>query len=122
MLSNLTPCLLNHKNILTSPIAHLIVFKHSSFPDDWTCAIVMPIFKSGDRLAASNYRPISILPVLSKVVEKVVIKQLTTCLNTSNCMQYGMQFGFRANHSTKTATLYLIEQIKLLDKDLTKEE
>lgn len=104
----------SHKDILTPTIAHLInlSFKHSSFHDDWKCAIVTPIFKSGDRLEASNYRPISILPVLSKVAEKVVIKHLKTFLNTSNFGLHCMQFGFRANHSTETATLHLIEQIK----------
>ena len=76
-----------------------------------------PIFKSGDRLEASNYIPISIMPVLSRVAKKVVIKLLTTFLNTSNFGLHCMQFGFRANHSTETATLHSIEQIKsTLDK------
>lgn len=108
-----------HKDTLASTIAHIInlSFKNSSFPDGFKHAIVIPIFKSGDRLEASNHRPISILPVLSKIAEKVVVEQLTTFLSLTNSGLHCMQFGFRANHSTETATLHLIEQIKSrLDK------
>lgn len=109
-----------HKDLLAAPIAHLInlSLKHCTFPDAWKCAIVTPIHKSGDRLDACNYRPISILPMLSKVAEKVVADQLTTFLNTGEFGLHRMQFGFRANHSTETATLQFIEHVKSrLDKE-----
>lgn len=59
---------------------------------------------------ASNYRPICILPVLSKVAKKVVVKQLTHCLDISNVGLHPVHFGFWSNNSTETATLHLIEQ------------
>ena len=79
-------------------------------------AIVTPIFKSGDRREVSNYRPVSILPATSKVIEKVVAEQLTAHLNNNNLL-HPMQFGFRANHSTETACCYFLELVKKsLDK------
>jgi len=103
-----------HKDSLTPVITHLInlSFEGSVFPAAWKKAIVTPIFKSGDHYKVSNYRPISILPVLSKVAERIVFEQLTSHLNTSEFGLHCMQFGFRANYSTETATLNLIEQIK----------
>lgn len=65
----------------------------------------------------NNYRPISILPVLSKISEKCVAEQLTEHLNSSPFKPHPMQFGFRANHSTETANCFLVENIKSkLDK------
>ncbi|MGL4211166.1 MAG: reverse transcriptase domain-containing protein [Cetobacterium somerae] len=103
-----------HKDSLTPVITHLInlSFEGNVFPTAWKKAIVTPIFKSGDNYEVSNYRPISILPVFSKVAEKIVFEQLTSHLNTIEAGIHCMQFGFRVNHSPETATLHLIEQIK----------
>uniref|UniRef100_A0A8C1JD21 Reverse transcriptase domain-containing protein n=1 Tax=Cyprinus carpio TaxID=7962 RepID=A0A8C1JD21_CYPCA len=103
-----------HKDSLTPVITHLInlSFEGNVFPTAWKKAIVAPIFKSGDNYEVSNYRPISILPVFSKVAEKIVLEQLTSHLNTIEAGLHCMQFGFRVNYSTETATLHLIEQIK----------
>lgn len=103
-----------HLNTLTLPITHLINLSitQSCFPDSWKRAVITPIFKSGDRHEPNNYRPISILPVLSKVAEKVVINQLTTHLNTCNPGLNNMQFGFRKNYSTETAVLHFTEKIR----------
>lgn len=63
---------------------------------------------------------ISILPVVSKVAEKVVFKQLTSYLNTAKVGLHCMQFCFRVNHSAETATLHLTEEINVkLNKGLT---
>ena len=59
----------------------------------------------------NNYRPISILPVISKVAEKWVAEHLTSRFNKSN-MFYQMQFGFRNKHSTETAICCFIERIE----------
>ena len=69
------------------------------FPSDFKKAIVVPIFKSGDRFTFTNYRPIAILPVISKILEKIVYLQLSTFL-TDQKLLYENQFGFRSNHST----------------------
>ena len=50
--------------------------KTSIFPDDWKKAKVTPIFKAGDRSEVGNYRPISILPIVSKIMERAVHDQL----------------------------------------------
>ena len=81
------------------------------FPDQWKKAIVVPIFKSGDRDQVSNYRPISILPVLSKVLEKVVTEQLVEHLE-ANQLLYPEQFGFRHKHSTESANCFFMETVK----------
>ena len=65
----------------------------------------------------NNYRPISILPVMSKISDKYVAEQLTEHLISSPFQLHPMQFGFRANHSTETANCFFVENIKSkLDK------
>ena len=62
--------------------------------EDWKCAHVTPIFKSGERRQCANCRPISILPAVSKVFEKEVFHQVYGYL-TENCMLSKSQSGFR---------------------------
>ena len=86
-------------------------------PSSWKIARVTPVFKTGDKKNPENYRPISILPVISKIAEKWVAAQLTQHLNNSETSLHPMQFGFRKHHSTETATCYFLENLKhLLDK------
>ena len=69
----------------------------------------------------NNYRPITLLPTVSKVFEKVVQEQLTEFLNV-NKLLYNSQYGFRKAHSTETetATLELIDTLlQTLDKIYT---
>lgn len=47
------------------------------FPSAWKSSVIVPIFKSGDPHSASNYRPISILPIVSKIAEKLIATQIT---------------------------------------------
>ena len=54
-----------------------------TFPKDWKDARVTPIFKAGDRTDVNNYRPVSILPVVSKLLEKVVHDQLYHWLDSN---------------------------------------
>lgn len=83
----------------------------NTFPNALKTATVTPIHKAGDKQDIDNYRPISILPVVSKALEKVVVEQLTQHLEAEGLL-HPMQFGFRANHSTETACCLLIETIK----------
>lgn len=82
------------------------------FPNVWKLAAVFPVFKGGDRLSICNYRPISILPVVSKVAEKLVSEQMINHLNTSSYSLHPYQFGFRINHSTETANCYFVDKVK----------
>ena len=81
-------------------------------PNAWKSAVVVPIFKTGEPTEVKNYKPISILPVVSKIAEKVVAEELTAFLNSGQDSLHPMQFGFRKNHSTEMATCYLFEKIK----------
>ena len=73
-----------------------------SFPSIWKCARVVALFKSGDRSKATNYRPICILPTLSKILERAVHTQLYQYLNENNLLTKH-QFGFRSKRGTNTA-------------------
>ena len=61
-----------------------IYLKHGIIPDDWKTAKVIPIFKSGTRTDPGNYRPISVLPALSKILERAVHSQLIDYLEKFN--------------------------------------
>ena len=73
-------------------------------PLQWKAAIVTPLFKKGDRNDPSNYRPISIIPVVAKLCERVICTQLMTYL-TSHCILCPQQYGFRPGLSTEAAVL-----------------
>ncbi len=73
------------------------------FPTSWKHATVIPLFKSGDKTIASNYRPISLLPISSKILGKIVASQLTTFLDSKNIVAVD-QHGFRPKLSTETAS------------------
>ncbi len=83
-------------------------------PLSWKEAIVIPIFKSGSKTQVANYRPISILPIVSKVAEKWIANQLIKHLDKGFTPLHRMQFSFRPNHSTETANCFLVEKIKCL--------
>ena len=78
-----------------------------SFPQLLKNAKLFPIYKGGPNNDPSNYRPISILPVISKVIEKHVTKHLFAYLNKYNLIHIS-QSGFRQNHSCQTALVKLI--------------
>ena len=71
---------------------------------------MIPLFKSGEDRLISNYRPISILPVFSKLFEKVVYKRLINYLDSNNIL-FKKQCGFRKNLSTSLALLDLVDKI-----------
>ena len=74
------------------------------FPDAWKLARVTPIFKEGLNTDPNNYRSISVLPLVGKLMERVVFNQLYQYLN-SNYLLTDSQSGFRPMFSTETALL-----------------
>ena len=80
------------------------------FPESWKVATVVPIFKSGDADVPSNFRPISLLSHLSKVLEKVVCDQLSLYLSTNHIL-YSRQYAYRHCHSTEDAVLDAVDWI-----------
>ena len=78
------------------------------FPDQWKTACILPIPKTGDPSVPSNNRPISLLSVLSKILEKVVSTQLTNYLESHHILST-RQYAYRSCHSTEDAVLDVVE-------------
>ena len=74
-------------------------------------AKVIPLFKKECPMPVSNYRPISLLSVFSKISEKLMYKRLCNFLEVHKIL-YNLQFGFRASHSINHALISLTESIK----------
>ena len=107
-------------DILADPLASLInrCLANSRFPSAEKCSKVIPVYKSEERSFLDNYRPISILPVLSKVFERVVHQQLYTYLEENNLLSKN-QFGFRTSSSTQHAVTKFSDSIRQnMDKGL----
>ena len=91
-------------------------FMQAIFPDNMKIAKVIPIFKSGEKCVFTNYRPVSLLPQFSKLLEKLFCARLDKFISKSNILCEG-QYGFRSNRSTSLAIIDLIENIlSMLDK------
>lgn len=109
---NIGPRLLK---IAASEIADSITFicnrsiEESLFPNKWKDAKVSPLHKSGPCDDVNNYRPISVLPVLSKILEKHVHFSLINYLNEYNLL-HPTQSGFRSAHSCETALVNMIDR------------
>ena len=86
---------------LVSPLTHIInsSISENLFPIQWKKARISPIPKSDDPRNFDDYRPVSVLPLFSKVYELLVAKQLCTFLERSCNLKYTMA-GFRKSHST----------------------
>ena len=80
------------------------------FPDDMKIAKVVPLFKSGDRHSFNNYRPISLLPQFSKVLEKIFYKRMVKFVEDKGIF-HDNQFGFRSKRNTGQAILSLVEDV-----------
>ena len=80
------------------------------YPDPWKCPIVAPIYKSGDTENVENYRPVSLLCIISKILENVVAIQLIDFLE-KNRLLCNEQHGFRPSLSTETALLKIKNKI-----------
>lgn len=74
------------------------------FPQEWKCAKVIPLFKEGNHSDLNNYRPISIVPIVAKVFERIIYDQVYGYLTENNLIS-SQQSGFRSLHSTVTALL-----------------
>ena len=101
------------KDKISIPLSELInkSFATGCFPNICKTAKVIPIFKTESRLLCNNYRPISLLSNISKIIEKIMYQRLNNFLEETNCF-YNLQFGFRLNLSTNNALLSIIENIQ----------
>ena len=80
------------------------------FPDPLKIAKVTSVFKTGDLKEISNYRPISVLPCFSKILERIMYNGLYSYLVKEKKL-YSKQFGFQKGHSTEHAIAQLADQI-----------
>ena len=78
------------------------------FIDDWKNARVCPVYKDNDHRDMGNYRPVSILPIISKVFEKEVFQQLYHYLKVNSILSK-FQSGFRSLHSTVSALIQMCD-------------
>lgn len=80
------------------------------FPDLMKHSKIIPLFKSGTKTDPTNFRPISILPALSKIFEKLILNQLLSHFNRNNLLNRN-QFGFTKGRSTTDAGVVLLKHI-----------
>ena len=97
--------------ILVEPISQIVNMSlGSKFPEGCKTAKVTSMFKKRKNTEPKHYRSVSLLPVMSKVIEKVVHNQLIEHLEKYNIF-FNYQYGFRCKHSVNTCLSYLSNQI-----------
>ena len=98
--------------IITKPLTVIInqCLRTGIFPENLKVAKIIPLFKKRDPSLIKNYRPISLLPAISKVFEKGIHNQLSQYF-VSNKLFYKKQYGFRKQHSTELTALHLMDNI-----------
>lgn len=102
------------KNLIKEDLTNCInrSLNEGVFPNSLKLAKVSPIYKSGTQSDPNNYRPISVLPVISKVFEKVLYSRIKTYLDTVNFL-YEKQYGFQPQSNTLSATIDIVTRIKV---------
>ena len=98
---------------IVKPLVSIFNLSFSSgvFPSQLKTAKVCPVFKKGSHLLLSNYRPISLLSNINKLLEKLMHSRLYKFLSDFNCI-YSLQFGFRKGYSTNHALISITELLK----------
>jgi len=106
-----------HFNVLKIPLLHIVntSLRTGEFPDAFKVAKVIPIYKGNDITNVANFRPISLLSVFTKVLEKIVKDQLSVYLETNNILT-SCQYGFRKN---KNITEAFFKLNKLINSAIT---
>ena len=98
--------------VLALPITQMVnlAIVTKKVPDIWKSAVIHPIFKKGDRSNPANYRPISILPIIAKILEKVINYQLREYLEHNQLISKS-QYGFRMGSSCELALATMTEKL-----------
>jgi hypothetical protein len=108
----------NLKDLLIPVLCHLInvIFCSATYPDIFKVAIVVPINKTGDTANIKDYRPVSVLPTINKIIEKIMHARIYNFIEKQNVL-YSHQFGFRKKSCTETAAIEVVSHIRqILDK------
>ena len=95
---------------LTPVITHIIniSISNSSFPTVWKKAKVIPLHKKDEVIYPKNYRPVALLPIASKILERAIFLQLVAYLE-HNDLLHPFHHGFRSKHNTSTALLQMVD-------------
>ena len=99
-------------------VTHIVnlSIQQSVFPSLYKVAKIIPLLKKGDPLEAKNYRPVAILCILSKVIERIVFLQIVDYMNCNEFF-HPNHHGFRAGHSTTTAMIQMYDSwVQAVDK------
>ena len=92
-------------------------FTKGVYPNIAKFAKIVPFYKKQNKLECNNYRPISLLSNIGKLIEKLLHQRLYSFLDQNKCL-FGSQFGFRPHHSTNYALITITEHIRsALDKN-----
>ena len=106
------------KDIISKPLE--IIFNSSLsngiVPDKFKIAKIIPVQKKGSTLKSNNYRPISLLSVFNKLLEKIMFKRISNFINKYNIL-HREKFGFRSKHSTMHAILGITDRIQRAVED-----
>ncbi len=88
-------------DLISKPLTHIINLSllNGVVPFQMKIAKIIPLYKANDKTVFTNYRPVSILPAFSKILEKVFYNRLLSHINTNNIL-CANQYGFRKGHST----------------------
>ena len=89
----------------------LIFFSLGVVPDSFKTARVLPVFKKGSETSPNNYRPISLLSIFNRILERLMHKRLINFIDKYNIL-FNKQFGFRSGHSTDHAILCVLDKIQ----------
>lgn len=109
-------------NYIAEPFSHLVnlSFATGTVPINMKVAKVIPIYKSGDMSSLNNYRPISLLPAFSKLLEKLMYNRLINFIEANNIL-YKHQYGFRKKHSTIHPILHLLSHVSEASNKINRE-
>ena len=83
--------------------------ENNEFPESWKSTKIVPIFKKDDPLNPQNYRPVALIPVMSKILEKIIAKQILKFINENNLFNPS-HHAYRAHHNTTTAMIQMIDK------------
>lgn len=102
----------NVAEVIVRPFTYIcnLSFQSAQFPSKMKIAKVIPLFKSGDKHCFTNYRPVSLLPEFSKILEKLFNSRLQNFVEKYNLLS-NSQYGFRHGCSTSLALIDLVEEI-----------
>ena len=101
------------KELISKPLEILLncSFSLGVVPDTFKTARVLPVFKKGSETSPNNYRPISLLSIFNRILERLMYKRLINFIDKYNTL-FNKQFGFRSGHSTDHAILCILDKIQ----------